>query len=955
MNPMLVGATLAKSAAALAEQRFYARYAWCLNPILSVRELRDRLREELGRFAALDAVWQREESLINLYLFVCAIGCSVDDFLARSPWRLSAVSRHLPALRLAVAGLERGLNAPDRLRRRLADRSLIRWRQAWDRSVDRVCDLLIAGLPPAGVRWEELQAGLEALMEVRLPAKALAEKMRLPEAFRCQDITHHDVIALARRLARTLPDPEAPVVIVGVRTAGAYFAPLVSAQLSIEGWTRVSWITVRPKLGLSRWEAQELHRIGQSPARVVVVDDYPNTGATIRLMLDLLARSGVRGDRITVASPRHPARPQWTLPAGAAGVEKARLVTLEPAELHKARLLEPASMEPLLREYAGAAEEVQVEESAQVKAINASLQQQFGDGFQVRLKRVYELRSQVADEEVTTQRVFVKSVGWGWLGYHAYLMGARLAGCVPRLIGLRNGLLLTEWLDEGNLCPTGDVPDRVVDAIAHYTARRVQQLPLSEDPCFDTPEYRWTGWDELISVLRGVYGPYVGRLKAPVMRRRLRDFLSPVPTVVDGRMRPEDWIETATGIFKTDFEQHSFGGADLDMVDPAWDLAGAICEFGLPEPAVERLVEVYARETGDRAIAGRLLLYEILYGAVMMRRAGLDAASEPRAERLQAWNRRRLTARRFLVSRMNRFNAGFIGTGRPRWSSRLFFLDLDGVFDCEALGFPHTTPSGLHALRLLRDHDVSVVLNTGRGVEDVHDYCRAYGFGGGLGEFGSVFVDAVAGRELALIDAAGSAELAQCREALGTRPDVCCDPGYRHSIRAYRYRNGRTAGLARAEVAEIFARVRSGRLEAIHRPEDTYILQKGTGKAAGILAVRRYLGCQEAPVAAIGDSKYDVPALEAAEHGYAPANCARSVRALARRGGCRVMRGRYQRGLLEAVRDLVGETRPSPGGSALVETGGSAGDSGELVRRLLEAAERSMARRWLGALNRRSL
>jgi hypothetical protein len=157
---MLVGATLPKSAAALAEERFYARYAWCLNPILSVRELRERLHEELERFATLDVFWQREESLINLYLFVCAIACGVDDFLARAPWQLSAVSRRLPGLRLAVAGLERGLNAPDRLRRRPAERSVIRWRRAWDRSVDRVCDLLVAGLPPTGVRWEELRAGL---------------------------------------------------------------------------------------------------------------------------------------------------------------------------------------------------------------------------------------------------------------------------------------------------------------------------------------------------------------------------------------------------------------------------------------------------------------------------------------------------------------------------------------------------------------------------------------------------------------------------------------------------------------------------------------------------------------------------------------------------------------------------------------------------------------------------
>lgn len=947
-----MGTTVSKSGAALSEREFYALYDWCLNPILSVRELYDRLREELDRFDRLEAYWQQQESLINLYLFVCAVACGVDDSLARVPWQLSAIAARFPTLRLAVAGLERCLNTPHRLRRRLADRAVVRWRRAWDRSVDRACALLVAGLPSAAARWAEVRAELEALMSAPLPVKPLAEKMRLPEAFRCQDFAHQDVITLGRRLGDTLPDREAPVLIVGVRTAGAYFAPLVAAVLSAEGWARVSWITVRPKLGLSRWEARQLRRLRHGRARVVLVDDYQNTGLTVRLTLGILAQHGVGPHRITLVVPRHPARPGWTLPAGARWADGVRLVTLEPSELHKASLLEASSMATRLREYWGGAEDVRIGESSRVNVINARLCRQAGNGFQVRLKRVFEVRSGAADDGPT--RVLVKSVGWGWLGYHAYLMAARLSGSVPPLIGLRDGLLLTEWLDGEGACRTGDVGTVLVDAVALYAARRVQRLALASDPCFDAPRYKWTGWHELVSILRGVYGPYVGRLKTPALRRRLRRFVSPVPTALDGRMRPEDWIETPAGIFKTDFEQHSFGGAELDVVDPAYDLAGAMCELALPEAAARRLLEVYARESGDRTISERLPLYELLYGLVTMRRAARDAAAEPSPERRQECNRRRLGARRFLVSRMTRFQAALIGSQPPRWSKRLFFLDLDGVFDCEALGFPHTTPSGLAALRLLRDHDFSVVLNTGRGLEDVRDYCRAYGLPGGLAEFGAVFVDAVAGRELALIDAEGGEQLARCREALEVEADVCFDPGYRHSIRAYRYRDGRTVGLEPGEVAELLERARGDRVGAILRPDETYIVQKETGKARGLAAVRRYLGCEDEPVAAIGDSQYDMELLEAADFGYAPANCARSVRALARRGRCRVMRQPYQRGLLAAVRELVGETRRWRAWGAPPETG-AAGEGGRLLTLLLETAERSTTRQWLGAFKARTL
>src|SRR5207247_1679670 len=144
-------ASTARGARALSEQQFYSLYAWCLNPVLSVRELFDRLREELGRFDRL-ASWQQEESLVNLYLLVCAIGCAVAD---------------------SSAG-----------------RAVVRWRRAWDGAVDLVCDLLVAGPPAAAGRWAALRVEVEELMNGPLPVKALGETMRQPEAFRYEGLAH---------------------------------------------------------------------------------------------------------------------------------------------------------------------------------------------------------------------------------------------------------------------------------------------------------------------------------------------------------------------------------------------------------------------------------------------------------------------------------------------------------------------------------------------------------------------------------------------------------------------------------------------------------------------------------------------------------------------------------------------------------------------------------------------
>src|SRR2546422_6546132 len=92
------------------------------------------------------------------------------------------------------------------------------------------------------------------------------------------------------------------------------------------------------------------------------------------------------------------------------------------------------------------------------------------------------------------------------------------------------------------------------------------------------------------------------------------------------------------------------------------------------------------------------------------------------------WNERYLAARNFLTHQLHRACAGFLPP-RPtaRWSDALVFLDVDGVFDCELLGFPHATVSGLTALALLQAQGFAVVLNTGRSVEHVREYCRTYG------------------------------------------------------------------------------------------------------------------------------------------------------------------------------------------------------------------------------------
>src|SRR5262249_12382671 len=136
-------------------------------------------------------------------------------------------------------------------------------------------------------------------------------------------------------------------------------------------------------------------------------------------------------------------------------------------------------------------------------------------------------------------------------------------------------------------------------------------------------------------------------------------------------------------------------------------------------------------------------------------------------------------ARNFLIYSMVDFCAGLMGVPfTVRWSDSLFFIDVDGVFDQELLGFPQATQSGLQSLALLQSHGYSVVLNTGRSIQHVRKYCDTYGFSGGIAEFGGVFFDAAQKENIPLIDDESARQLSQCREAIRAIPGVFIDPGY---------------------------------------------------------------------------------------------------------------------------------------------------------------------------------
>ena len=950
-----------------AESEFFSAYEWCLDPRLTVEDLFVRLEEELARVRLLTEPWQREESLGNIYLFVCAIACTVDDDLARRPTYLAAVRERARRFAPAVHLVQFLVNAPGAVIGRVGAKRLERFSSRWARCVDAACREIAARCvedAPALTTVEpllRLRSEIRAYARAELPERTRRRRMRIPEGLRCQDLTPADAVALARRFLGASHGRREPTAVVGIRTAGAYFAPLVAAVLREAAEGPVEWLTIRPKQHLAGSERWRLRRIGRSAARVLLVDDHPNTGGTLRRAVAALSSCGIAHERVTVLVPRHHVDPAWTLEAHGGGARGVETITLQPEEIALAREFEPRAIEARLGGSIAGRRVARVADGPSVAGLNDELRRHLRDGFHKRWKRAYDVRVAAADDgpgdgalRNGSIRVVAKSVGYGWLGYHAFLAASRLEGFVPRLIGLRHGVMLSEWA--GGSDPRSGARAQAVpaSALARYVAARARRLPLRDDPGLDGVGCRWSGWDEIVGIPRGVYGPVVGRLKARAIRRALRTCVTGRPALIDGRMHPAEWIVSEHGPLKVDFEHHNFGGAELDVVDPALDLACAIREFGLDERARDDLVSAYRHESGDGMIAGRILIYELLHGVISMSRARQELAPDFPAARRQDALRRLIATRNALTFRLCRFCARMLARVHPpAWRGPLIFLDLDGVLDRAALGFPHTTARGLESLDRLRENGHAVVLNTGRGVEHVRTYCREYRLPGGIAEYGSVFVDAVRGTEARLGAPSAGIELARVRGALSELPDTFLDPGYRYSIRAVRYAAGRAAPVDTEQVEGVLRAARCDALEIYQTSEGTHVRPRRAGKAPAVIAVREALGRSHEPFAAIGNSDADLGMLAIADAAYAPGNCSPRIRRLAATGLVTVMHGPFQRGLWAAVVDLSRRRNlPSDPIPLRPHREGAAGD---ILLRLLSAADRSLPRQLLSLLDPRRL
>ena len=932
------------------ESNFYLGDRWCLNAFPTIREMVRRLHRELRRAGAGKKDWHRAEARTNVFLMSCAIADTIDDYLLGTSYDLGKVATIVPVLR-PVARAGEGVLTLWRTARAWRRRALARWRREWGGAVEEFLMGAVAGQRPEEDAIDRARRRLESLLSAGLPDHVQDRRPRIPGAFRRHDLTHHDVVALARKFVAAFPARGRPILVLGLRTAGSYFAPVVTACLRADGYEDVDAVTIHPKKGVTPAEAARLARCAKRGGLVVMVDEPLDTGVTLARAIGMLRRAGIAASNAVALLPVHATRRDWTAEFERLAISDVRVLRLEPEEWHKRRLLAPDAVEPLLRQYFQRRGYLaaRVVESAAADEFAAQLERGAGASFGGRLKRVYEVRLSDSSGRGETRYVLAKSVGWGWLAYHAFIAADGLSPFLPPVLGLRDGILYTEWLPQ----PRRGVPDpdrdSVIRTVASYVAVRARSLRLESDPSADLSRRRYhEGLEMLGGVLSRAYGSRAAAaLKAARIRHELSRHGCPAPALIDGRMRPEEWITGAGALLKTDFEHHGLGKSELNVTDPAYDLADAILGFGLSADEEQLLIERYVKESEDEGVEERLFLNKILAGSAAMSAARASLA-DPRSERRHRdANRRFVQAWRFLTIQTARHCGRLcLRPDRVRWASPLVVLDIDGVLDRRIFGFPSTTAAGIEALSLLHAHDVGIAVNTARAMVEVKAYCEAYGCAGGVAEYGSAAWDAVGGRERVLVSPASLSQLERVRRALGETQGVFLDEDYRYSIRAYAHERNATVPLPAALVRNLMNRLEADRLVVRQTTIDTAIHATEVDKGRGLQALLGLARLPAVDTAAVGDSEPDLAMFGVLRRSFAPASI--SCRAAARALGCQIVGAPYQRGLLEAVRLLLHPARtrcPRCESASRARPG-----TGNLFRELLEVADHGRVRLLLHAL-----
>ncbi len=473
----------------------------------------------------------------------------------------------------------------------------------------------------------------------------------------------------------------------------------------------------------------------------------------------------------------------------------------------------------------------------------------------------------------------VEGAGLGYFGRQGAAVACSLPGHVPHIYGFADGLLYRDWLPPRSGADAGAGPV-LADVIAGYVTQRCRALP-APGASVDRMSGRDPVWEVAGMLLAGQFGPLAPAARPLLLNPVMRRLLHPdQPAVLDGKTDSRHWLAdpaAAGRLRKTDFYQRAFGHLDLACYDPVCDLAGAAADP--PTAEFEALLRAaYHHASGQQVDGERWLLYRLAQ-LWRLRYAGDLDEYQVRSRSAAA---------------IHDYLSDLYVRPLPAAEGPLCAIDLDGVLECDRLGYPATSPTGSLSLRALIAHGYRPVLATGRSVPDVRDRCTAFRLAGGVAEYGCAIVH---GQEVIDLRPPWARELlGHVRAQLAAHAGVRVDPRYSYVVRAT-FRGGPLP----PELLAPAGALADPAVRLIQGEGQTDIAFTGADKGSGLRALGARLGDPGCALA-VGDSPSDLPLLACARLARAPANARLGP------GGGHVVRTRqaYQAGLARACGELIG-------------------------------------------------
>ncbi|MFJ6769380.1 hypothetical protein ACIQOV_00115 [Kitasatospora sp. NPDC091257] len=399
--------------------------------------------------------------------------------------------------------------------------------------------------------------------------------VRLPASLAVQGVEWQDMTALAQAWLDARRDA-GPVLVAGVRTGGAYLAPLVAAHLEAAG-VDVQVTSVRP--------GEQYRTDGQR--RVLLVDDPPLTGRTLLA----LAREMEAEVLVPVFDTGD------VQPLRQAGVA----VTVLPRALWQStRRLDPDTLDAYLRAHAHrpGAYRPPVLDSVAPGRENSARAPWPGVRRRSPARAAVRLRTPDGIRHGVT--------GWvppGIFGDAARAAVAALHGTlVPATLAVTPALVVSEDLTP--VTAPGPRPGaEQLDEAVDYVLTRAGRLPVQPAE-LDGPVPT-----VLLAVARALTGTTDGTRTA----RLLHDLLSVLPAALpDNRCEPEKWHLDRDGrLRKTGHLAHAYR-RDNELLTPLIDLAALTVAFGSTLDAVAAALA--RRLPGEQPWAAALAVALLGYG-----------------------------------------------------------------------------------------------------------------------------------------------------------------------------------------------------------------------------------------------------------------------------------------------------------------------------------------------------